>query len=186
VEIVHQRGYFYKKTKKITDFRSIKCATTYAPTIMPVSDSIISMVPALCLAGLIIVALIFLKSPNKPYVLGVPVDIKDDEEFEMQHIDPYAEDAGAEVDEPVDLREFTITGEDDDDPHGDDPHGDDPHGDDPHGDDRSRHGDGGRYGDGGRHGDLDVDVDLGNGASPPSHLVQRRPATIPEESETVV
>lgn len=98
VEIWHRTGYYSGRSVNLTRYESVRCAVAHLGG-SGMADILVSLVPAMCLAGLIIVLLVFLKSPNVPYVLGEPV--AENEEFEMVPTDNT---------EKVDPREFTIDG----------------------------------------------------------------------------
>ena len=67
VEIEHSAGYLRWKRLNITKLQSIECAIN---NIKPAKmEILVSLIPALSLAAIIIVLLIFLRSANQPYVL---------------------------------------------------------------------------------------------------------------------
>lgn len=93
VEIEHSAGYLRWQRLNITKLQSVECAiTNVKPAKMEI---LVSLIPALSLAAIIIVLLIFLRSANQPYVL-------------MHNDDPKG------VDE-LPMKEFSIADDDDED-----------------------------------------------------------------------
>lgn len=75
VEILHSTGYFRSDIANLTRFQSVECAVQYLPTQSHPMEFLVSLIPALCLAGIIIILLIFLRSANEPYILTKTTDI---------------------------------------------------------------------------------------------------------------
>ncbi len=113
VEIQHRTGYFTRETANFTWGETVTCIVGKLPENPRPEDTmvevLVSLIPAMCLAALIITLLVFLKSPNVPYVLGQPVS---PDEYEMDSIPNDVYDGGSP--EPVDHKEFTIDGPGDD------------------------------------------------------------------------
>lgn len=109
VEISHSTGYFRSDIANLTRFQSVECAVQYLPTQSHPMDFLVSLIPALCLAGIIIVLLIFLRSANEPYILTKATDIIEMDEINKEFVienkndeeeDTEAEDADHD-DDPV-------------------------------------------------------------------------------------
>lgn len=82
VEIEHSVGYFRREVINLTRAQSVECAVQNAkPHKMEI---LVSLIPALTLAGIIIVLLIFLRSANTPYVLANDVEPKGVDEIPMK------------------------------------------------------------------------------------------------------
>ena len=82
VEIEHSVGYFRREVMNLTRAQSVECAVQHAkPHKMEI---LVSLIPALTLAGIIIVLLIFLRSANTPYVLANDVEPKGVDEIPMK------------------------------------------------------------------------------------------------------
>ena len=157
VEIQHRTGYFTRETANFTWGETVTCITNNLPVNPRLEDTmvdmLVSLIPAMCLSGLIIAMLVFLKSPNVPYILGKPVQ---EDEYEMNPI-PNGDVYNGGPPEPADPKEFSIV--DDNDPRDDD----------------SVDGDGDGDGDGVDTGEAG-DGDPSEGG-PAQHLVQRRKTT---------
>lgn len=68
IELEHRTGYFRYEVLNVTRAQSVECAVLHTPTHFPM-EVLVSLIPALTLAGIIIMLLIFLRSANQPYVL---------------------------------------------------------------------------------------------------------------------
>lgn len=85
VDLAHQTGYFQTSYVRLSKLEDVRCVQTHGIGESIIMGVLASLIPAMVLCFLIIVALLLLPSNSEPYILGEPVK---QEPMEMDQIPP--------------------------------------------------------------------------------------------------